>query len=289
MVFLPGRLAVVSLLLYFFFFFFQAEDGIRDKLVTGVQTCALPISSLDSLASASSCAVTFAASRWLISPLMITVRARNSRSATRLWTGTSTGSSEEGGGGSSSMRTPGLRPTMWRKLRHPTTRLNPLARLAGGREGGGEAQLEPFDLCIAHRIAHAPLARGQVGRASLHLDEDDALDVSSAEPVEDYKIDRGAQKPGVLRVELEPGQQRHELLVHLSGRYGLAPQHRVEAHHARVPRLPQEEAQQDRDGADKQQEDERECHGRCRSQVREMSRAGIEPAACGLKVRCSTN
>src|SRR5687767_10663244 len=26
-----------------FCFFFQAEDGIRDKLVTGVQTCALPI------------------------------------------------------------------------------------------------------------------------------------------------------------------------------------------------------------------------------------------------------
>src|SRR2546428_2613262 len=28
-----------------FFFFFQAEDGIRDLIVTGVQTCALPISS----------------------------------------------------------------------------------------------------------------------------------------------------------------------------------------------------------------------------------------------------
>ena len=28
------------------FFFFQAEDGIRDDLVTGVQTCALPISQL---------------------------------------------------------------------------------------------------------------------------------------------------------------------------------------------------------------------------------------------------
>src|SRR5258708_12717931 len=27
----------------FCFFFFQAEDGIRDDLVTGVQTCALPI------------------------------------------------------------------------------------------------------------------------------------------------------------------------------------------------------------------------------------------------------
>src|SRR5438094_1274435 len=29
----------------YFFFFFQAEDGIRDRTVTGVQTCALPISS----------------------------------------------------------------------------------------------------------------------------------------------------------------------------------------------------------------------------------------------------
>src|SRR3990170_8541778 len=28
---------------FFFFVFFQAEDGIRDDLVTGVQTCALPI------------------------------------------------------------------------------------------------------------------------------------------------------------------------------------------------------------------------------------------------------
>src|SRR5689334_24752196 len=30
-------------LFLFFFFFFQAEDGIRDGTVTGVQTCALPI------------------------------------------------------------------------------------------------------------------------------------------------------------------------------------------------------------------------------------------------------
>src|SRR5208337_5419985 len=29
--------------MFFFFFFFQAEDGIRDTSVTGVQTCALPI------------------------------------------------------------------------------------------------------------------------------------------------------------------------------------------------------------------------------------------------------
>src|SRR5438093_3079673 len=32
------------MLVFFFFFFFQAEDGIRDWSVTGVQTCALPIS-----------------------------------------------------------------------------------------------------------------------------------------------------------------------------------------------------------------------------------------------------
>src|SRR5215216_5864275 len=31
-------------MLFLSFFFFQAEDGIRDDLVTGVQTCALPIS-----------------------------------------------------------------------------------------------------------------------------------------------------------------------------------------------------------------------------------------------------
>src|SRR5205809_6726654 len=43
-------LAVILFLLrrdcysFFFFFFFQAEDGIRDVAVTGVQTCALPIS-----------------------------------------------------------------------------------------------------------------------------------------------------------------------------------------------------------------------------------------------------
>src|SRR5687767_15348431 len=34
------------IIFFFFFFFFQAEDGIRDKLVTGVQTCALPIFAL---------------------------------------------------------------------------------------------------------------------------------------------------------------------------------------------------------------------------------------------------
>src|SRR2546421_1902616 len=36
-------MVVLTLLLCDSFFFFQAEDGIRDLIVTGVQTCALPI------------------------------------------------------------------------------------------------------------------------------------------------------------------------------------------------------------------------------------------------------
>src|SRR2546425_5198418 len=40
---------VAYLISIVFFFFFQAEDGIRDKLVTGVQTCALPISSIGTM------------------------------------------------------------------------------------------------------------------------------------------------------------------------------------------------------------------------------------------------
>src|SRR5437764_7957319 len=34
----------IKAILCILFFFFQAEDGIRDTSVTGVQTCALPIS-----------------------------------------------------------------------------------------------------------------------------------------------------------------------------------------------------------------------------------------------------
>src|SRR2546427_3908837 len=48
-----GRLSVdvfvAVYFLLFLFFFFQAEDGIRDLTVTGVQTCALPISLRDGL------------------------------------------------------------------------------------------------------------------------------------------------------------------------------------------------------------------------------------------------
>src|SRR5207244_4847616 len=37
------QIAILDVVFELLFFFFQAEDGIRDDLVTGVQTCALPI------------------------------------------------------------------------------------------------------------------------------------------------------------------------------------------------------------------------------------------------------
>src|SRR5688572_32681075 len=43
---------LVVILSFFFFFFFQAEDGIRDLTVTGVQTCALPIFVADNIRKA---------------------------------------------------------------------------------------------------------------------------------------------------------------------------------------------------------------------------------------------
>src|SRR5256885_15374806 len=46
MVAVNSILRIARSVLVFCFFFFQAEDGIRDYKVTGVQTCALPISAL---------------------------------------------------------------------------------------------------------------------------------------------------------------------------------------------------------------------------------------------------
>ena len=43
LVYIPICMCVCVLCVVCFFFFFQAEDGIRDHCVTGVQTCALPI------------------------------------------------------------------------------------------------------------------------------------------------------------------------------------------------------------------------------------------------------
>src|SRR5579859_2525691 len=52
------------MILIFFFFFFQAEDGIRDLTVTGVQTCALPILTVTRLVAPSPSAAMARASSW---------------------------------------------------------------------------------------------------------------------------------------------------------------------------------------------------------------------------------
>src|SRR2546430_7601386 len=51
---LHTRFFIDFILRVFFFFFFQAEDGIRDLTVTGVQTCALPILPLAAWAAGTS-------------------------------------------------------------------------------------------------------------------------------------------------------------------------------------------------------------------------------------------
>src|SRR5215204_6906441 len=65
-----------------FFFFFQAEDGIRDHCVTGVQTCALPISPhaiVKRFRKISSGHISTGASRWEIGVFYILSRLRLER------------------------------------------------------------------------------------------------------------------------------------------------------------------------------------------------------------------
>src|SRR5256886_14824690 len=66
---------------FFFFFFFQAEDGIRDLTVTGVQTCALPISL--QVATVLGGSVRRAANR-----LRVTAQLTDARNGYNLWSDT---------------------------------------------------------------------------------------------------------------------------------------------------------------------------------------------------------
>src|SRR2546426_10245934 len=58
----------------FFFFFFQAEDGIRDYKVTGVQTCALPIFTFTATASGAPTAVGVSVANNSFSPATANVK-----------------------------------------------------------------------------------------------------------------------------------------------------------------------------------------------------------------------
>src|ERR1041384_8638623 len=66
----------ITIIVCVFFFFLQAEDDIRDKLVTGVQTCALPISSTT---TARSSIVTMWTSRLLLMWSIMPARSEERR------------------------------------------------------------------------------------------------------------------------------------------------------------------------------------------------------------------
>src|SRR2546430_6394206 len=63
-VFFCGSGGLIRDVLFLFFFFFQAEDGIRDLTVTGVQTCALPISEIRIIPRSIPCAASSASEAW---------------------------------------------------------------------------------------------------------------------------------------------------------------------------------------------------------------------------------
>src|SRR5690606_40368157 len=70
------------ILYYNFFFFFQAEDGIRDFHVTGVQTCALPIYHVTQLRDTTSKASIFWRTRPSASGVHVARNATTSSGAT---------------------------------------------------------------------------------------------------------------------------------------------------------------------------------------------------------------
>src|SRR5947207_13845765 len=71
------------------FFFFQAEDGIRDHCVTGVQTCALPIST----------GGVYTVPATVPSPATVTITAVSVADPTRSGLATITITAPSGGGG----------------------------------------------------------------------------------------------------------------------------------------------------------------------------------------------
>src|SRR6266540_4963067 len=68
---------------FFVFFFFQAEDGIRVRDVTGVQTCALPISSARVYAATISCSRAWSAGLALTTRAVVAMTSATSSAARR--------------------------------------------------------------------------------------------------------------------------------------------------------------------------------------------------------------
>src|SRR6267143_4659540 len=121
---------VTDLSLYGWFFFFQAEDGIRDGTVTGVQTCALPICRGGHVVDA------------------VTLRAGRPRAADRSALRHYPGRAVDG---RARRHDQGLRPNRSDWQRVHILALRPMAVLCGGR-----ARSRDVPASLAVDVAHPP-------------------------------------------------------------------------------------------------------------------------------------
>src|SRR5205809_3036505 len=143
-----------SLLLSFLLFFFQAEDGIRDVAVTGVQTCALPISDETRPGNAARACLLDHIPGWLLRPISnLTVsqvyspRAREQPDSTPCIAARRIASRSN------------------QKSNDPAW---PITGLPGRCKDGSSTGLKPFiqvshpNICRVHEIHTAPTDRGEV-------------------------------------------------------------------------------------------------------------------------------
>src|SRR6266545_3510746 len=128
-----------------------------------------------------------------------------------------------------------------------------------------QTQLLPLDVALSHGVAHPPFTPAQLGGARLDLDEHHAGDLAVAQAVEHHEVHGRAEETYVLGIEREVGEIRHQLLVHLADGHGEAALHGVLAHGAGVARLPQQEAERQRQAREQRdQKNGREAHGAAR-------------------------
>src|SRR5690349_717760 len=173
---------------FFFFFFFQAEDGIRDLYVTGVQTCALPISSSTRTSSPSSTTSSAPTSTSKPSPTSPATTRRRSG-----WTSACA---------PSPTRTSGSTTSTSRSPSPPARRCGPRSRPSSPASGSKTSTPVPASSCAAG----SPTRPATTRSASRHL-LGDAVDVAAAEK------DLARRHADHLALGENPPQDRRCLLI----------------------------------------------------------------------------
>src|SRR5688572_25214842 len=147
---------------YHFFFFFQAEDGIRDLTVTGVQTCALPISV--NLAQAVAAYLGFrhgcryvheAACHAAVAPVVRGAVTEACAALQAEFPAQARAIARDAAGALAEIANPGLGDTIQRVARDPRRKLSSLERLVGPARLAARHGL-PYDhLCLGIAAAVA--------------------------------------------------------------------------------------------------------------------------------------